>query len=182
MLYFFNESCLRRVSVIRIHHVLSTQNIVDVVAPFLKGWQDFEECGFNVCNVLMRISREFRSQLHLDDTFLSSAIIERYCAELEDFLVLYHLYQGQIFSQAINESIQTNYTSCQRLKTSIESGYFHIYRTRLKESLKSLWGTLEKLKFSSSLNPVKTKRDRGKDEGNSGNKTRINDLGRLIQY
>lgn len=88
ILYLFNESYLRRASAFRIHQVLSTQNIIDVVAPFLKGWQGFEQCGFNICNVLMTISREFRSQLHLDDTFLSSAIMERYYIELEDFFSL----------------------------------------------------------------------------------------------
>lgn len=88
MLYLFNESCLRRVSVFRIRSVLSTQNIVDVVTPFLKGWQDFEECGFNVCNVLLTISREFRNQLHIDDTSLSLAIMERYYEEAEKFFDL----------------------------------------------------------------------------------------------
>ncbi len=54
----------------------------------LKYWKDFEDCGFNVCNVLKMISQEFRNQLHLNYDFLSSAIMGRYYFEMEDFFSL----------------------------------------------------------------------------------------------
>ena len=35
-------------------------------APFLKYWQDFRECGFDVIGLLLQIAEELHSQLYID--------------------------------------------------------------------------------------------------------------------
>lgn len=87
ILYLFNEARSNKSDIRRIRRVLLNEKIIEV-APFLKYWKDFEDSGFNVCNVLKMISQEFRNQLHLNYDFLSSAIIERYYFEMEDFFSL----------------------------------------------------------------------------------------------
>jgi hypothetical protein len=57
-------------------------------APFLKYSQDFEKCGFNVIELLLKIAEELYSQLHIDaesDKYLLRRASERYFAEAENY-------------------------------------------------------------------------------------------------
>ena len=57
-------------------------------APFLKYWQDFEKCGFNVIEILLQIAEELYSQLKIDaenDRYLLRRASERYFVGVENY-------------------------------------------------------------------------------------------------
>ena len=57
-------------------------------APFLKYWQDFRECGFDVIGLLLQIAEELHSQLHIDaesDKYLLRRASERYFVGVENY-------------------------------------------------------------------------------------------------
>lgn len=90
LLYLLNECRAERPDIRRVRKVLSTVRIIDV-APFLKYWQDFEQCGCDIRNILFRIAEEFRYQMHIGfaiSDFLLPAVMERYRAEIEELLSL----------------------------------------------------------------------------------------------
>jgi len=89
LLYLLNERHAERPDIRRVRKVLSIVRIE--VAPFLKYWQDFEQCGCDIRNILFRIAEEFRSQMHICvsiSDFLLPTVMERYLAELEEFFSL----------------------------------------------------------------------------------------------
>jgi hypothetical protein len=74
-------------TVTRIHRIIDKDHILEQ-APFLKYWQDFEKCGFNVIELLLQISEELYSQLHIDaenDRYLLRRASERYFVGVENY-------------------------------------------------------------------------------------------------
>ena len=57
-------------------------------APFLKYWQDFEKCGFNIIELLLQIAEELYPQLFIDaehDKYLLRRASERYFVGVENY-------------------------------------------------------------------------------------------------
>ena len=71
----------------KIRRIIDKNQVLEQ-APFLKYWQDFEKCGFNVIELLLQISEELYSQLHIDaenDRYLLRRASERYFVEVENY-------------------------------------------------------------------------------------------------
>lgn len=90
-------------------------------APFLKYWQDFEKCGFDVIELLLQIAEELHSQLHIDaenDKYLLRRASERYFVEAENYCherlddMLYSNYlllKGKFTPEELNRLAQTRH-------------------------------------------------------------------------
>lgn len=87
LLYLYNEFKSSRRDIRRIHAVISNPIIISE-APFLLYWMDFEKAGFHVVDILLKISIELRSQLHIDgeyDNYLLRRTTERYFIEVSNY-------------------------------------------------------------------------------------------------
>lgn len=71
----------------KIRRIIGKDHVLEQ-APFLKYWQDLEKCGFGVIELLLQITEELYSQLHIDaehDRYLLRRASERYFVGVENY-------------------------------------------------------------------------------------------------